>query len=135
MKAKTVALRPTPEMRWRLESELSEIQLSPDRPALPRNSSFILHPSSFTEVPPRRRGRLVKSDDGLVTITYWPSTWRDKKRRRIYRKWFFIHPAAAGGRREARNTESALKARAKEVANSVANGQISLLSWTQAKQA
>ena len=114
----------------------SEPQLSDARPAPPRDSSFILQPSSFTAAPSRRRrGRQVKSDDGLVTITYWPSTWRDKKRRRIYRKWFFIHPAAVGGRREARNTESALKARAKEVANSIANGQVSLLSWSQAKQA
>jgi integrase len=85
--------------------------------------------------PARRRGKQVKSDDGRVNVTYWPTTWRNKQRRRIYRKWYFINPAAAGGRREARNTESALRARAKEVANDIANGQVSLLSFTQADKA
>jgi integrase len=85
----------------------------------------------FTEARARHTARAVRSDDGRVTVKYWRSRWKDKKRRRIYTKWFFI----LAGRREAQNTERATQARAKEVANSIANGEISLLTFNQADRA
>jgi integrase len=106
----------------------SERQLRPDQPR-PQLGDF-------TEARPRRKAREVRSDDGRVTVKYWQSRWRDKKRRRIYTKWYFTCPTGAGVcTREAHSTESITKARAKEVANSIANGQVSLLSFTQAKKA
>jgi integrase len=101
-----------------LQQTSADHQLAPDAPR-------------FTFVRPRQRAREVRSDDGRVTIKYWLSRWRDRKRRRIYSKWFFI----TAGRREAHNTENVTKARAREVANSIANGEITMLAFTQADKA
>jgi integrase len=109
----------------------AQFELAPGRSRrqIPSDDTFTLH------VPGARKSFPIKSDDGYVTLWRWKGRWYDKKRRRIYEKWYIQLPAAAGGRRVARNSVKAIIAIGREYANTISNGQISLLSFSQAKKA
>lgn len=86
----------------------------------------------FAEAKPRTKA--IEVWNGSVCVRIYPTKWRNKKRRKIYRSYILawrLHKRGKLFRQKLSRLEEAKK-RAEQIAGSIANGQTNLLQFSQA---
>lgn len=106
-----------------------------ESPAEFRIAKLQIPERKFATAPPRRRRKPTLFRAGSVTVKLYPTKWHDKKRRRAYRSWVIIWRDQAGRHREKHSDHAAAQARATQLANTIANGEISMEQFRQADRA
>jgi len=72
---------------------------------------------------------------GNVSVPIYATRWRDKRRRRVYKKFAIIWTDGVGRHREQHSSWDVAVRRAREVANALVNGEISMEQLTQEDRA